>query len=191
MSVIGLHDEALVTVAEAEHYLNLEPGYDNQRVTQLINSASIAVQNYTERKFSPEILCVDSYLHFDAAELGYQTITQLVAEWTPLTTLTSVEFNGVAYTSSMYTDAYLGLIYLTVPFVTASPYIPVEVTYKAGFADTPDDIKQVVLDTVGYYYKRRFIEYDMEMIDKGGRPDEVYFPASCRKVVRDYTRDML
>jgi hypothetical protein len=189
--VVDLHNEALVTVAEAEAFLNLEAGYDDQRIKGLINTASIALQNYTERKFSPEVACVDEYLHFDAAEMGYQTIAQLVTEWTPLTTLTTVRFNDVAYSSAMYTDAYLGLISLTVPLVTALQYIPVEITYKAGYAETPSDIKQVVLDTVGYYYKKRFLEYDLDVIDKGGRPDEVFFPASCRKIVRDYTRDML
>jgi hypothetical protein len=189
--VIDLHDEALVTVAEAEHYLNLEGGYDNQRVKLLINAVSFAIQNYTERKFTPEVSCVDTYLHFDAAEADYQIIKCLVTEWTPLTTLTSITFDGVTYASETATDAYTGLIYLSVPVMTFKEFIPVVITYKAGYSETPIDIKQVALDTIGYYYKRDFLEYASDIVEKGGRPDEVFFPESCRKVIRDYTRDML
>lgn len=191
--VLDLHDEALITTAEAEAYMNLEQGYDDQRVKGLINAVSAAVQNYTERKFTPEVACVDEYLHFDVAEAGFQTIDQLMTEWTPLTTLTSITFGGEEYTSETAIDAYLGLIHLTVAVYTSKKYIPVVITYKAGYAEVPADIKQVVVDTVNFYYKRDFFEYTSEVSAamQGGRPDEVFFPERCRKIVRDYTRDML
>jgi hypothetical protein len=192
MSALDLHDEALVTQEEAELYLNLEEGSDDQRIKTLINSVSCALLNYTERKFTPAVACVDDYLHFDPAESSYFIIDQLVTEWSPVTTLTSLTIDGTAYTvGDVVIDAYGGLLFLPTAVSTLKKYVKVVINYEAGYAETPPDIKQVVMDTVGFYYKKRFLEYDMDVIDKGGRPDEVFFPESCRKVVRDYTRDML
>ena len=111
MSALDLDAEALVTQDEVELYCALEAGYDDQRVKILVNGVSAAIQNYTERKFTPEVACIDDYLHFDVAESSYNIIDQLLTEWTPVTTLTSLTIDGEAYTvGDVVIDAVAGII---------------------------------------------------------------------------------
>jgi hypothetical protein len=102
--------------------------------------------------------------------------------------------DGTAYTvGDVVIDTYGGLLFLPTAVSTLKKYVKVVINYEAGYAATPPDIKQVVMDTVSFYYKRDFLQYTTEVSAalQGGRPDEVFFPESCRKVIRDYTRDML
>ena len=193
MAAVDLIDEALVDVDDAEQYINLEAGFDDQRVKKLINGVSIALQNITERKFTPDVVCQDTRLMFDYCATEFQVIQNIICDWTPVTELTTLTIDGTVYTSDVGIDPDTGLLVLSVALSTSKEFCPLIIDYKAGYTAVPEDIKQVVLDTVSFYWKRDFLEYDTEVARamQGGRPDESFFPMTTRKVIREYTRDRL
>jgi hypothetical protein len=148
----------LITLADYKQIEGLTNPKDDFRINQLIDSVSQLVKTY----------CGNSIVDFystnkvETFNIDWHThIVQLTES--PVNNIVSVEKRDSvteSYSTVPTTDYYLDTATDSVLYVTGSTYKnwprgagAVKVTYTAGYASTPKDLKLAVFDLITYYLK--------------------------------------
>jgi uncharacterized phiE125 gp8 family phage protein len=189
----SLQSNALITVADAESYLELAPGSDNDRIIMLINSVSTAIESYTARYYVPHVITAEK--HDGSGDIF------LMLNYAPLIALTKVALRDETDipVNSIYVDESAGILSISASLsgrVFTEAFANVAVDYTAGYGTVaipaiPADIKQACRDTVAYYWKRDFVEYTAELKQAViGLPTSA-FPNSAKYILDNYQRTQL
>jgi hypothetical protein len=184
---MALTDDALVTWAETQDYLGLEDS-DQDRAETLINMASGIANRYTGRKLAArdysgvqldgsgrKRLCLPEYPVNSVASLYVDPDRDFGAD----TEVTDYE---------LYSEA--GIIYRVAGFERCA--LCVKITYNAGFATVPWDLRQAVMDIVQWSWQR--VETESVGVKAYQNPDgishgmELTVPMSARHVFERYER---
>ena len=148
----------LITLADYKQIEGLTNPKDDFRINQLIDSVSQLVKTY----------CGNSIVDFystnkvETFNIDWHThIVQLTES--PVNNIVSVQKRDSvteSYSTVPTTDYYLDTATDSVLYVTGSTYKnwprgagAVKVTYTAGYASTPKDLKLAVFDLITYYLK--------------------------------------
>ena len=148
----------LITLADYKQIEGLTNPKDDFRINQLIDSVSQLVKTY----------CGNSIVDFystnkvETFNIDWHThIVQLTES--PVNNIVSVEKRDSvteSYSTVPTTDYYLDTATDSVLYVTGSTYRnwprgagAVKVTYTAGYASTPKDLKLAIFDLITYYLK--------------------------------------
>ena len=148
----------LITLADYKQIEGLTNPKDDFRINQLIDSVSQLVKTY----------CGNSIVDFystnkvETFNIDWHThIVQLTES--PVNNIVSVQKRDSvteSYSTVPTTDYYLDTATDSVLYVTGSTYKnwprgagAVKVTYTAGYASTPKDLKLAIFDLITYYLK--------------------------------------
>lgn len=192
----------LITVSEFKTYKNITNSDEDNKIDSIIISASALVKSYCSRTF------ID-YVKTDKVEYHDARIdTEIFLDEFPIIDIVSAEYSLDGWTTSTtlvagdndyFIDSELGLISAgtTTPFALGAIYNlrNFRVTYKAGYEEIPDDLKQAVLDLVEYYrseeYTPRKSFQDMSLENLGFRETGgSKFPSHIARILSLYRRVM-
>ena len=146
----------LVSLDEYKEYSSINSTEFDDKIYNIITKTSEFVKNYCNRTF------IDNY---DKATSQFTNIVEysnvpgifLTAEF-PIQSIVSVELStdsGTTYTSTTgIVDKSKDVIIIDDTYEGVNAY---KVTYKGGFAKTPEDLKLACLDLVDYYYKKESV----------------------------------
>ena len=149
----------LVTLAEYKAYKKLTKTDNDTELNFLINSVSALVKTYVGHTFidyfsTPKVEVFNTTSSINVLQLK---------EW-PIVNITSVESRltyedgyVVVDPADYFVDTYTDSIYKNSSF-WPSGFGAVKVTYTAGYAATPDDIKLATLDLINHYFKEEYKE---------------------------------
>ncbi len=140
----------LVTLAEMKTYLGLSVTTYDAFLTEQINIISAAIEGYTGRKLNSTAYVQKFYAdEYDRTKKYLETFQY------PLITVTYVKEAGVTVDSSEY-RVQLPWGRITKPFVNFFANCEdVEISYTAGYATIPLEIKSVVYSLVEEKYNRK------------------------------------
>lgn len=189
----------LITLQEYKDAENLTVNRDDYRIDYLIESVSQLVKTYCGNSI------VDYYniSKVEVLNINWDTNVIQLTE-SPLVSVSSVE-ERVSYSSSYillseadndyFVDTTLDTIYRT----TGTGYRSwrkgpgaVRVTYNAGYADTPKDLKLAIIDLVTYYLKDEYKERktlagaSMQNPGTSSQDSSVAFPDHIKRVLDLY-----
>lgn len=169
---------ALTTVANVKQYLGISGSSEDALLSRLVDWATDLIHSYCGRIF-PEA-GYDEYYDGDGTD-------GLLANQYPISTVTTLEVNGLQKDASAYTlYEQLGLLRLK------SGVFPrgkknIRLQYTAGYATIPNDLEQAAIELVAmkYYDRGR----DRLGIEK--RDDTTYaahLPGEIREILDLYRR---
>lgn len=140
----------LTTLANVKQWLNLTAATDDALLSRMISAVSAYVQSWLNRQFAAA-----SY----SERRDGNGKTKLLCANYPLTAVSAVVINGQNIPPSAsvsvpgyYFDAYS--IRLR-GYSFAAGHGNVEISYTAGYATTPPEIEQAVIETIALRYKER------------------------------------
>ena len=133
---------ALCTLDEVKQYLGIETTSSDELLTSLINNGSEFIENYTNRKFA-----ITDYLEIRDGTGN----AKMPIYYAPITEITSVKIWDAEVTAKNTSN----LIYFTDGNVFPIGIMNIQISYKAGFASTPLDVKQACIELVSYKYKQK------------------------------------
>lgn len=138
----------LTTLANVKGYLNLGVSNDalDALLSRLITAASTWVRSYCNRDFT-------SQTYTDILD-GTGTVRQVVKQY-PVTAVSSVSFSGVTQTITGLSINSLRNLTFTDGTVWEKGKANVSVTYTAGYASTPADIEQAVIEIVALRFREK------------------------------------
>ena len=187
----------LITLDEYKEYEGLTSSNEDLRLEKLIPSVSQLVKTYCANS-------IVDYYSVDKVELfsidWNTTLLQLTES--PLVSITSVEERenpGATYTTltaSQYyldyeTDSVIRIEGTTKRNWQRGPGA-VKVTYKAGYATTPEDLKLAVMDLITYYLKdehkerRSIAGASIQNQSSTSQRNNVAFPDHIKRVLDMY-----
>lgn len=152
---------ALITLADYKTYKKITKTDNDDEVTFIVNSVSSMVKSYCGHSF------IDYYStpveEVFSVNNSSQNALQL-NEW-PVKTISSI-YSRQAYdapyelvdSSTYFADPKTGSVYLISGDYWSEGFASTKVTYTAGWATTPDDVKIACLDLVQHYYKEEYKE---------------------------------
>ena len=148
----------LVTLAEYKEAEGISSPKEDLRLATLVPAVSQLVKTY----------CANSLIDFysnnkvETFSIDWDTYLVQLTE-SPVNTIVSVQKRDSvteSYSTVPTTDYYLDTATDSVLYVTGSTYknwprgaVAVKVTYTAGYASTPKDLKLAVFDLITYYLK--------------------------------------
>jgi hypothetical protein len=152
---------ALVTLDDYKRYKKITKTDNDEEIGFIIDSVSSMVKSYCGHSF------IDYYTTPIEEIFNINNMTQnaiQLNEW-PVKAISTI-YTRQAYntdyvlmdSANYYTDPMTGSIYLINGDYWYSGFASVKVTYTAGWATTPDDIKIACLDLVHHYYKEEYKE---------------------------------
>lgn len=144
----------LVTRAEYKAYAGLTSPTQDAAIELLIPKVSEFVKTLCRRSFV-DYVTTPKIEYFDGGDYN------LIPSETPTIAVTSVEYSsdyGATYTALVNLTDYVvskrnGEIYTTSTEPFNSGINAFKVTYTAGYAVLPDELKLAVFDLIGYYIK--------------------------------------
>ena len=148
----------LITLADYKQIEGLTNPKDDFRINQLIDSVSQLVKTYCGNSI------IDHYSSnkVEIFSINWDTYLVQLTE-SPVNTIVSVQKRDSvteSYSTVPTTDYYLDTATDSVLYVAGSSYRnwprgagAVKVTYTAGYASTPKDLKLAVFDLITYYLK--------------------------------------
>lgn len=189
----------LITIDEYRISEGIESTKNDTRLNSLITSVSQLVKTY----------CANSFVDY------YDTdkVEQFTIEWetnaiqlteSPVVSITKVEERasyGSDYVelTTASNEYYLNTFTDTIYRTSSSGFVnwalgpgAVQVTYKAGYADIPEDLKLAVIDLITYYYKDEYKERrtignaSMSNIPSSTQWRNVGFPDHIKRVLDLY-----
>jgi uncharacterized phiE125 gp8 family phage protein len=140
----------LTTLANVKAWLALSQGADDAIIARLITAVSTNVQNWLNRT-----IALASYTETRDGRGG----AVMVLRYAPVVSITALAVDGVAVlaapdlVSAGYRVAGRKLLLNTATFTRAAANVTV--TYQAGYATTPPDIEQAVIEIIALRYKER------------------------------------
>ena len=193
----------LVTLQEYKEYKGLKNPDDDPRRIALISSVSKLVETYCDRVFK-------DYVDTPAVEMHSALNTEVYLYNFPVIDVVSVEtsedggFTYVALTEmSSDRDGYIvdkeeGVIHTqkhNVPFLWSAEKAinSLRITYTAGYADLPLDLKLAVFDLVHYYESEEQVPSKSLMsgnIDNPMPYMSLNFPAHISRILNMYRAPM-
>jgi len=137
------------TLADVKTWLNIDDTNTNsdELLTSLITSGSAYIENWTNRSFS-----VTSTTY---RVNGNGSSVMLVKDY-PINSVTSVTVSGIAYTASNGTSTGFMFDENTIYLIGAKftkEIQNVSIVFNYGYATIPAELKQVVVELVGYKFK--------------------------------------
>lgn len=153
----------LITLTEYKDMEGIQNPKDDYNLSQLITSVSQLVKTYCGNTF------VDFYSTDKVETFTIDWNTHLVQlTESPVVSVSAVETRDSvtsSYQAVTSTNYYLDENTDTVLYVTGSSYRnwprgpgAVKVTYRAGYATLPSDLKLAVIDLITYYYRDEYKE---------------------------------
>ena len=186
----------LITLEEYKESKGLSSVKDDYRLETLIGSVSQLVKTYCGNSL------VDYYSTNKVETFSIDWDTHLVQlTESPVNSVVSVETRdtvSASYTTLGSTEYYLDAATDSIVYVRAGsnnyrnwPRGPgaVKVTYTAGYADTPADLKLACIDLVQYYYKEEHTQRRTlagATIENQGSGDGRGFPDHIKRVLDMY-----
>ena len=148
----------LITLEDYKEIEGLTSPKDDLRLEQLIDSVSQLVKTYCGNSI------VDFYSTDKVEEFTIDFDTHMVQlTESPLVSVSSVEKRTSfteSYTTVPTTEYYLDKTTDSILYVSGNSYLhwpkgpaAVKVTYRAGYASCPLDLKLAVVDLIKYYFK--------------------------------------
>ena len=150
----------LLTLEQYKESESIQSSKDDARINSLISSVSQLVKTYCNNTF------VDHYTtnKIETYSINYSTTSVQLTE-SPLVSIVSVEerdfisgtYTALTANSDYYFDDVTDSIFRSNGYngYKSFPQGPgaVRVTYKAGYAECPADLKLAVIDLITYYLK--------------------------------------
>jgi len=136
-----LHTRALTTLGNVKDQLNIDVADTTQddHLTRLINTATIAIENYCKRKLKSSTL----------TETHYGPMKNLFPETFPITAINYIRDNDgndlIVNTDYTNRDSYIAL--------TSEQKGPLEIQYIGGYDPIPEDLDMACVLLVEYYHK--------------------------------------
>lgn len=151
----------LVTLEEFKEYKGLRNPENDGKLQVLVSSVSTLIENYCNRTFV-------TYVSEDFTEWFDSNCVEVRVSMFPLISVTSVNVSsdgGVTqtllvedtdYFVDIRNDRIMSSNY-KVPFNSSytTPYRSLEVSYRAGYAILPADLKLAIFDTIDYYNENK------------------------------------
>ncbi len=144
----------LITLADVKNFAGINSPNSDAIISDLIPKASAIVRNYCNRNF------ID---YWSTPKVEYQSggFPSIFLQESPIRAVANIEYSsdyGQNYSSLVeYTDYAFNMETdsIDVLFIDCFPKTVngYRVTYTAGYASVPDDLKQATIDTVMYYMK--------------------------------------
>lgn len=134
----------LVSLAEYKSYKGISNPNKDAMYQTVLTSVSDLIKTYCGRTF------ID---HYSTPKVEKITVTEgtphVVLREHPLILVSAVTQEGVDITADIDIDVDLGVIYYPTGFTAGADIL--EVTYTAGYAATPADLKLAAMELVDYY----------------------------------------
>ena len=144
---MALITEALVTAEEAEDYCQIQSPAHDVVVEMLINSVSQTIVDAIDCDLFSATYTAEEY---DGSGRSYMYLPHY-----PVTTLTTVVEDGITLTAStdFYSDLDNGILYKASGGKWTTSQEGVAVTYVAGYATVPWDVKMAELKEIARQYR--------------------------------------
>tara|TARA_R110000772_G_scaffold66361_1_gene147844 strand:+ start:35924 stop:36496 length:573 start_codon:yes stop_codon:yes gene_type:complete len=184
----------LVTLNQYKSFRGITGVTEDSKLNVIIPSVSKLIRNYCGRSFT-------EYYATDKVELftTKYAVSALFLEETPIVSVTSVEeiessSEDAPYvtltTSQFKIDPYFDAIY-RIEGSTRQDFPcginSVRVTYKAGYASTPEDLKLAIVDMITYYLKEEHKpELNHATFTIRNDPSKAHFPEHIKRVLDLY-----
>lgn len=185
----------LLTLQEYKDYKNISSTTKDTELNKLITSVNTTIPSYCNRSF------VDYYTT-DKVELFDATQPEYYPKEFPIVSVTSLKYSSAEdgnYDNSLteYTDFVIDndasriLAVKTDYFTTAiTPTNSGEITYKAGYATYPEDLKSAAVHLVEYYLEEAYTPRKSlagSSIDNVIIPDKsAKLPSHIRRILEHY-----
>ena len=152
----------LITLAEYKEYKGINSISEDAKTESLITRTSEFIKKFTNKTFI-DFVSVDKIEYFDALNLDFIFLDEL-----PVISITSAKTSvdgGVTQTTIVEnTDFFIDLELGQIISNNISGYFTnsgigfksLEIAYRAGYAQTPEDIKQANMDFVAYYLDQEY-----------------------------------
>lgn len=134
----------LCTLEEVRPYLATTGTGDDAILTRMITACSAAIAQYVSRTLLSST--------FTKRLDGTGTKVLMVPDY-PISSIASLAVDGLAVPANAYVFSNDTIVHQTGVFERG--IANVEITYTAGYAAIPDDIKQACIELVCYRYKER------------------------------------
>ncbi|MGA1773145.1 MAG: hypothetical protein ACO387_03445 [Flavobacteriaceae bacterium] len=150
---------ALITLEDYKKYKKLTKTDSDEELGAIISSVSSLIKNYCGHSF------IDYYTESKTEVFNIKSSQHaiLLNEW-PVKTVSLVEYRdsydesyATLDSSEYYVDTSIDTIFKHSGFWPEG-FGSVKVTYTAGYASTPEDIKIAALDLVHHYHKEEYKE---------------------------------
>lgn len=152
----------LITLAEYKVFEGITSTADNTRLTELIGSVSALIKAYCNNSFV-DYVSTDKIQTFNIPPVG---VLEVFLRESPVISFTSVQERqdfSSAYTTLTTNEYYynedtesLIRINAGAQVLWASGPGAVKVTYKAGYAALPEELKLATASLVTYYFKEQY-----------------------------------
>jgi hypothetical protein len=142
-----LSSNALTTLEAVKSYLKIEISQtvDDERLEDLINACSSAIENYCERKFKEQTITDEEY---DGKGTKYILLQQY-----PVKSVNSVSVDGAILVADQYKVKKSDGLLIRVNSVWSKGDINISVTYTAGLSEIPPDLELACRHFVMSFYK--------------------------------------
>lgn len=141
---------ALTTIARVKSYLGISTTADDALLTDLLNGASLAIENYLNRTLSAA--------SYTAVMDGNGSVLLPLPNY-PVTAVSSLKIDGqviplsAAFGKSGYVNAVDRILLRS--YVFSLDFQNVEISYTAGYSTIPDDIQTATVAMVALRYKEK------------------------------------
>jgi uncharacterized phiE125 gp8 family phage protein len=142
-----LNLNALTTLEAVKSYLKIEASQtvDDERLEDLINACSSAIENYCDRKFIEQAFTDDDY---DGAGTKYILLRQF-----PVKLVSSVAIDGALLSADQFKIKKSNGTLIRTSDVWPTGDINITVTYTAGFPEVPPDLELACRHFVSSFFK--------------------------------------
>lgn len=163
---------ALTTLEKVKAYLEIavDDTTRDEVLTRLIASAQTAIENHCRRKFE----AADYEETFDGPA------RKIFPEQYPIISISSLTYGSTAIENYKNRGTFIDLIY---------NYCDINLSYRAGYEEIPEDLEQACIMLVDYYYKTDIANYSRVFADTGGlisRP--VNMPGHVKVLLEPYKK---
>ncbi len=176
-----LASNALTTLAKVKSYLKIDLSQtnDDERLEDLINSCSNAIENYCDRKFKEQTFTDEEY---DGADTSYLLLQQF-----PIKSVSSVNVDSVTLTTDQYKVKKSNGTLVRINSIWPKGDINVTVTYVAGFTEIPPDLELACRHFVMSFFKADVASFSTTFQEGFVfRPEAL--PAQVKALVQPYKK---
>lgn len=155
---------APITLSDAKAWCRITHSSEDSIITGLIDTATLQLEAYTNRVFSPRTF-TGYFSSLDVALIGVNYLTLRRA---PLIELSSLKAEGGELDEDSYSvqqrSGFAKIIFNDLPVVENPTEYPFEAIFTAGYTTVPSDIKTAIKQLVCLLYQGRG---DCEIVPKG------------------------
>jgi len=181
----------LVSMDDYKQYKNIKGDADDSTITALLPAISDYVKNYCARTFV-DYVTTDKTQYSDGGvncifldEFPIISITSVNESWDNQATQTLLVENQQDE-DGYYVDYETGLIQTVQNGNFVPAFHSVEIIYKAGFTEIPQDLKLAIYHLIDYYRKEQFTMKKVQGVSTVERMDSDAIPGHIKRTLDSY-----